>query len=96
VRRELFTAEEAAVEAGVEVATIYTWVRRGYLAAVGKRGRFNLYRLCDVFACEAARKRKHRRRPPIMFGFLLGGACIAEGFLHYIAALAVVVSGHVF
>ncbi len=59
---ELFTAEEAAAQVGVRPATIYTWTARGFLRPVGKRGRFNLFRLSDVFACEATRKHKHRRR----------------------------------
>ncbi|GGS87574.1 hypothetical protein GCM10010156_52590 [Planobispora rosea] len=60
--QDLWTAEEAAAEVGVEVATIYNWVRRGYLTHAGTRGRRKLFRLADVFACEKNRKRKHRRR----------------------------------
>lgn len=56
------TAEEAAEQVGVAQATIYVWVRRGYLAPVRKRGRYKLFRLADVFAAEATRKHKHRRR----------------------------------
>lgn len=59
---ELWTAEEAAEQVGVTAAAIYTWVRRGALASAGKRGRYKLFRLDDVFACEAGRKRKHRRK----------------------------------
>ena len=59
---QLWTAEEAAAEVGVEVATIYVWTHRGFLTPAGKRGRLNLYRLDDVFTCEKTRKRKHRRR----------------------------------
>lgn len=58
---ELYTAEEVAAQVGVKPATIYTWTARGFLRPVGKRGRYNLYRLADVFICEATRKRKHRR-----------------------------------
>ncbi|WP_214322071.1 helix-turn-helix domain-containing protein [Nonomuraea sediminis] len=59
---QLFTAEEAAAEVGVEVQTIYTWTGRGALTPAGKRGRNNLYRLSDVFACERTRQHKHRKR----------------------------------
>lgn len=60
----LFTAEEAAREVGMDRDTIYTWVRRGYLRPVPgrKRGRYKLFRLDDVFACEAARQHEHRRK----------------------------------
>ncbi|MFC7380879.1 helix-turn-helix domain-containing protein [Sphaerisporangium rhizosphaerae] len=58
---ELFTAEEAAAEVGVETATIYNWVRRGYLNSAEKRGRYKLFRLGDVFACESSRSRAHRK-----------------------------------
>jgi excisionase family DNA binding protein len=60
----LFTAAEAAAEVGVDRDTIYTWVRRGYLSAVPdrKRGREKLYDLAAVFACEARRAHKHRRK----------------------------------
>lgn len=60
----LYTAAEAAEAVGMDRDTIYTWVRRGYLAPVpGKRrGREALYDLAAVYACEAARKRRHRRR----------------------------------
>ncbi|MEV7969017.1 helix-turn-helix domain-containing protein [Sphaerisporangium sp. NPDC088356] len=59
---ELFTAEEAAEEVGMSPATIHTWTARGFLTPAGKRGRFNVYRLADVFAAERGRKRKHRRK----------------------------------
>jgi DNA-binding transcriptional MerR regulator len=58
---DLWTAEEAAAEVGIEVQTIYTWTARGYLTPAGKRGRFNLYRLDDVFKAEATRQHKHRK-----------------------------------
>lgn len=59
---ELFTVEEAAAEVDMEPATLYTWVRRGYLSYAGKRGRNKLVRLRDVFEAEASRKDKHRRK----------------------------------
>lgn len=60
--KALYTAEEAAAEVGVTPQTIYTWTARKYLKPASKRGRFNLYLLADVFACEATRKHKHRKR----------------------------------
>ncbi|MGW4476830.1 helix-turn-helix domain-containing protein [Nonomuraea sp. NPDC004354] len=61
-RDGLWTAAEAAAEVGVERDTIYTWVRRGVLAPAGQRGREKLFDLAEVFACEASRKHKHRRK----------------------------------
>lgn len=58
----LFTAEEAAEEVGVRVATIYVWVHRGHLKPVGSRGKHKLYRLADVFRAEATRDRKRRKK----------------------------------
>ena len=59
---QLWTAEEIAAEVGVEVATIYTWVRRGHLHHAGKRGHHKLFRLADAFEAERTRNRKHRKR----------------------------------
>ncbi|TDD54570.1 DNA-binding protein [Nonomuraea terrae] len=59
----LFTAEEAAEEVGVKVATIYVWVHRGHLTPAGTRGKHKLFRLGDVFAAESTRDRKRRKRP---------------------------------
>lgn len=59
---DLFTAEEAAEQVGMAVGTIYSWVSRGHLKPVIKRGRFKMFRLANVYACERDRKRKHRRR----------------------------------
>lgn len=59
---ELFTAEEAAREVGVKPGAIYTWVSRGYLKPRGRRGRYKTFALDDVFAAEAARLRKHRKK----------------------------------
>lgn len=61
---QLYTAAEAAAEVGVKATTIYTWVRRGYLTHAGSRGHHKLFRLADVFAAEANRKRQHRQRHP--------------------------------
>ncbi|MGW4406536.1 helix-turn-helix domain-containing protein [Nonomuraea sp. NPDC004702] len=58
----LFTAEEAAEQVGVKVATIYTWVHRGALAPAGTRGKHKLFRLADVFKAEATRDRSRRKR----------------------------------
>jgi excisionase family DNA binding protein len=58
----LFTADEAAEEVGVAVATIYVWVHRGHLAPAGTRGKHKLYRLADVFKAEATRDRSRRKR----------------------------------
>lgn len=58
----LWTAAEAAAEVGVDRDTIYTWVRRGVLKHAGRRGRTKLFRLDDVFQCEATRQHKHRRK----------------------------------
>lgn len=62
----LFTADEAATETGFTRQAIYNWVARGHLAPVPecKRGRSNLFRLEDVFACEKERDRTRRRRSP--------------------------------
>lgn len=64
MRRVLYTAAEAAEAVGVERDTIYNWVRRGYLSPVpgARRGRETLFDLSEVYQCEAARKRQHRRR----------------------------------
>lgn len=59
----LFTAEEAAEQVGVKVATIYVWVHRGHLTPAGTRGKHKLFRLNDVFKAEATRDRKRRKRP---------------------------------
>ncbi|GII89641.1 hypothetical protein Ssi03_76310 [Sphaerisporangium siamense] len=59
---DLFTTAEAAAEVGFSIAAIDNWVRRGYLAPAGRRGRSNVYRLSDVFEVEKQRKHKHRRR----------------------------------
>ncbi|MFI6299560.1 helix-turn-helix domain-containing protein [Nonomuraea sp. NPDC050790] len=61
---DLYTAEEAAAEVGVERQTIYVWVSRGVLKPVPgvKRRRSNLFRLEDVFTAEKNRDHKHRRR----------------------------------
>lgn len=59
----LFTAEEAAEQVGVAVATIYVWVHRGHLAPVGTRGKHRLFRLADVFRAESTRDRKRRKHP---------------------------------
>lgn len=59
---DLYTAQEAADEVGVSVNTIYSWVRREYLTHAGKRGHQKLFRLADVFAAEATRDRRKRRR----------------------------------
>jgi predicted site-specific integrase-resolvase len=58
----LFTAEEAAAEVGMKAATIYVWVHRGYLIPAGTRGKHKLFRLADVFAAEASRDRRRRKR----------------------------------
>jgi len=59
---DLWTADEVAREVGVEPGTIYTWVRRGALRSVSQRGRYKLFRLSDVFAAEASRQDRHRRK----------------------------------
>ncbi|MFI7691760.1 helix-turn-helix domain-containing protein [Nonomuraea sp. NPDC049655] len=58
----LFTAEEAAEQVGVKVATIYVWVHRGALTPAGTRGRHRLFRLSDVFRAESSRDRSRRKR----------------------------------
>lgn len=60
----LVTAAEAAAAVSLTRDAIYTWVSRGYLAAVpgARRGREKLYRLADVYRCEAERAREHRRK----------------------------------
>lgn len=58
----LYTAEEAAEEVGVSKSAIYVWTNRGYLEPAKKEGRFNKYRLSDVFAAEKGRDRKFRRK----------------------------------
>ncbi|MGI5493867.1 helix-turn-helix domain-containing protein [Microtetraspora malaysiensis] len=78
---DLFTAEEAAAEVGVEAATIYTWKARGFIEPAGKRGRYLLYRLSDVFACEASRQRKHRRKVRVLMWILGSAAGLASGLL---------------
>jgi excisionase family DNA binding protein len=60
--RYQWTAAEAAEQVGVDRDTIYTWVRRGFLRSGDTRGREKLFDLADVFKCEAARRRKHRRK----------------------------------
>jgi len=57
----ILTAREAAAFLGVAPNTIYTWKHRGALKPVNERGRPR-YRLRDVLAAEASRKRKHRRK----------------------------------
>lgn len=57
----LYTADEVAIEVGVEVDTVYQWVRRGYLAHAGKRGRRKMFSLDAAFECEKRRQRKHRK-----------------------------------
>ena len=59
---DLWTAEDAARQVGVEPSTLYTWVRRGYLRHAGTDGRLKKFRLDDVFRAERERKHKHRRR----------------------------------
>ncbi|GIH27628.1 hypothetical protein Aph01nite_59380 [Acrocarpospora phusangensis] len=59
---ELFTAEEAAREAGLSESAIYVWTHRGHLKPAGKVGKFNQYRLSDVFTAEKSRQRKYRRK----------------------------------
>lgn len=61
---DLYTAAEAAEEVGVARATIYSWVARGHLKHTARRGHLKLFKLADVFACEATRNRKHRRPDP--------------------------------
>ncbi|MFE4260295.1 hypothetical protein [Streptomyces sp. NPDC056883] len=48
----------AAREAGVAPATIRKWVQLGRLAAAGRVGRAQLFRLEDVFAAERAASRR--------------------------------------
>ncbi|MFD5144907.1 hypothetical protein [Streptomyces sp. NPDC058401] len=48
----------AAREAGVAPATIRKWVQLGRLAAAGRAGRAQLFRLEDVFAAERAASRR--------------------------------------
>lgn len=48
----------AAQEAGVAPATIRKWVQLGRLAAAGRAGRAQLFRLEDVFAAERAASRR--------------------------------------
>lgn len=57
----VLTAREAAAFLNVAPNTIYTWKHRGALKPVNERGRPR-YRLRDVLAAEASRKRKHRRK----------------------------------
>jgi excisionase family DNA binding protein len=59
---DLWTAEEAAEQVGVKVATIYVWVYRGHLRPAGTRGKHKLYRLADVFKAESTRDRKRRKK----------------------------------
>lgn len=59
---DLYTAKDSAREAGVEPPTIHVWVHRGLLTPAAYRGRIPLFRLGDVFTCEAERHRKHRRK----------------------------------
>ena len=61
MEEDLFTAEEVAAEVGVSKSAIYVWTNRGALSPSGKRGRYNLYRMSDVFAAEKSRARKYRR-----------------------------------
>lgn len=57
------TAAEAAAEVGVQVGTVYSWVRRGYLAPVRRRGRYKMFHLADVFRAEReCRQRAQRTR----------------------------------
>lgn len=60
--KDLWTAEEAAEQVGVSVWAIYTWVKRGHLSHAGRRGRYKLFRLADVFEAEKTRSHQHRRR----------------------------------
>jgi excisionase family DNA binding protein len=62
LNRDLWTAQEAAEQVGVDVDTIYQWVRRGYLQHAGTRGRHKLFDLEAVYAAEKTRERRHRRK----------------------------------
>jgi excisionase family DNA binding protein len=59
---DLWTAEEAAEQVGMKVATIYVWVHRGHLRPAGTRGKHKLFRLDDVFKAESTRDRKRRKK----------------------------------
>lgn len=63
----LVTAAEAAAEVGVKPQTIYVWVSRGYLAPATTPGARRLYRLSDVFAVEASRDHKRRKRRTVCY-----------------------------
>lgn len=60
----LVTAAEGADEVGVSRNTIYSWVDRGILTHVERRGHLKLFRLSEVFAAEATRDRRKRRHTP--------------------------------
>lgn len=60
-RPTLIPGPLAAQEAGVAPATIRKWVQLGHLAAAGKAGRAQLFRLEDVFAAERAARGQARR-----------------------------------
>ncbi|MCI3276979.1 helix-turn-helix domain-containing protein [Streptomyces cylindrosporus] len=56
------TVKEAALLAGVDVQTIYSWVRRGHLEVTGldHRGR-KLFRHLDVAKAEMATRTRAKR-----------------------------------
>lgn len=56
------TAREAAAIAGVNVATIRSWVSRGHLTAAGRNEQGHpVYRLLDVAKAERATRDRARR-----------------------------------
>lgn len=59
---ETYTTPEVSALTGITEDCIANWVRRGYLTPAEREGKFNKYRLGDVFTCEKSRKRQHRRR----------------------------------
>ena len=56
----LMVAREAAQYLDIPESTIRSWARRGRLDASGRRGRFPLYRLADIYSLI-----KSRRRPEL-------------------------------
>lgn len=60
------TAKQASHELGVSAGAVRQWVHRGYLRAVGVRGRAHLYRRGDL---KSARREAERntRQPPAPF-----------------------------
>lgn len=59
------TAEEAARLCGVKPATVRQWASRGYLTAVGKRGRSHLYDSRELSRAQDDVRDRTRTSPPL-------------------------------